>query len=386
MGILTTLIYLRVQVDKLKEKNEKPRLQFRKSTASKNSLPDSSLESADDFTFKIIQITDIHLGEQEDSDAGYEQDQKTWIMIDRVLEYESPDLIILSGDQVSANSCRSNATDYYQMLGEHLSRHNIPWAMTFGNHDDMDYQVPDSDETIPAKYSRQELLKVDQSFPLSLSQAGPEGLFGVTNYFLDISIGNENIPAARIFIFDSGGGSLPQAIEVDQIEWFWNQSTSSSSDLYKNIPAVAFQHIPTSDFYFNDFLCQGIQNEGIGHIQEDAGLAQALSDAGNVHFLAVGHGHTNDFCCPYSASMQICYGRKSGYGGYGDLERGSRVYELTISQQYDDDQQRISSFHWKSWVRLESGPIIHNVDHPVSVEAQQVGRREEGTPLATGRQ
>jgi hypothetical protein len=87
----------------------------------------------------------------------------------------------------------------------------------------------------------------------------------------------------------------------------------------------------------------------------------ALAESGRVSFLAVGHNHGNDYCCPYSNSsdttLHVCFGRHSGYGGYGNWERGSRVYELTISR----DQSDSTAMQWKSWVRLESGEIVDEV-------------------------
>jgi hypothetical protein len=48
-------------------------------------------------------------------------------------------------------------------------------------------------------------------------------------------------------------------------------------------------------------------------------------------------------------------GARTGYGGYGDWERGARVYELSIvaPQEY--------KLEWKSWVRLELGDVYDQV-------------------------
>jgi hypothetical protein len=304
------------------------------------------------WKFKILQIADIHLGEAEDTDWGPEQDRKTWIVLDKLISLESPDLMVLSGDQVTANNCESNATEYYRLLGQFLSRYGIPWATIFGNHDDLDFEIPGTNLTKPAKYSRKDLLEMDQSFLLSLTQEGPSNVFGTTNYVLDIPMGDR--PAAQIIFLDTGGGSLPQAIQQSQVEWLEKECLFSS-----NLPAVAFQHIPTQDFHFNEDVCQGFHGEGVGSVDFDAGIVQALSNSGRVHFLGVGHNHGNDYCCPYSdTKLHVCYGRHSGYGGYGTWERGARVYELTI---HEEDPYH--ALHWKSWVRLESGRIVDEVSY-----------------------
>lgn len=48
----------------------------------------------------------------------------------------------------------------------------------------------------------------------------------------------------------------------------------------------------------------------------------------------------------------MCYGRHTGYGGYGDWARGGRQILL--------DQQSLES-DMRSWVRLEDGSISGNV-------------------------
>jgi hypothetical protein len=203
------------------------------------------------WKFTILQIADIHLGEAEDAYWGQEQDRKTWQVLDKMLSLESPDLLVLSGDQVTANNCESNATEYYRLLGEYLSKYGVPWATIFGNHDDMDFEIPGTNLTKPAKYSRKNLLEVDQSFFLSLTQEGPSNVFGTTNYVLDIPMGDR--PAAQIYFLDTGGGSLPQAIHQSQVEWLEKEFLFSP----RLLPAVAFQHIPTQDFILTRMPVRG---------------------------------------------------------------------------------------------------------------------------------
>ena len=120
---------------------------------------------------------------------------------------------------------------------------------------------------------------------------------------------------------------------------------------------------------------------------EDPGIANAMSESTRIYFLATGHNHGNDYCCHYrNTTLQLCFGRHSGYGGYGRWDRGSRIYELTIpfhvhdddddnttrvdgvandDDDYDDPSATTHNIHnmeWKTWVRLESGEIIDRVD------------------------
>jgi len=317
--------------------------------------------------FKIVQIADIHLGEAENEVWGPEQDRKTWNVLRTVLTLEAPvDLIVLSGDQLTANNCRNNATAYYEKLGDFLQQFGTPWAMIFGNHDDMDFEAPDG-TIIPAKFSREDLLQVDQSFPLSLTRSGPADIEGVTNYVLDIhgTEGKEDAILSQIFLFDSGGGSIEKAITDSQLDWFRSEAFESK------VPAVAFQHIPTKSYTFDSESCRGMHDDRVSPLDYDAGIVEALYRTERFFFLAVGHNHGNDYCCAYhdqsikNSSMDVCYGRHSGYGGYGHRTRGCRVYELSFdrleAQPYSSNARRRSNeqaMAWSSWIRLESGEVI----------------------------
>ena len=50
--------------------------------------------------------------------------------------------------------------------------------------------------------------------------------------------------------------------------------------------------------------------------------------------------------------LNMCYGRHTGYGGYGDLTRGGRQILLHESNLAEDTQ---------TWIRLEDGLVQANV-------------------------
>ncbi len=87
-----------------------------------------------DGTFKIMQIADI----QED----YPVNPDTIKLISLALDKEKPDLAVLTGDQIQAYS-RCYKTDAEKKVKEvinafitPLEERNIPFCITFGNHDD----------------------------------------------------------------------------------------------------------------------------------------------------------------------------------------------------------------------------------------------------------
>jgi len=314
--------------------------------------------------FKIVQLADLHLGEDPYTDWAPRADQWTLAVIRRILRLENPDLVVLSGDQLTANNIDANATAYLDMLANVLEEFSVPYAMIFGNHDDADFEGSYPNGTIyrrPAKTSRTQLLRTDQRHRHSLSQKGPETVFGVSNYVLPVY--KDSDVKLQIMLLDSGGGSLEQEITTDQMEWYQSQRLNG-------VDAVAFQHIPTKQFQFQPPTCHGYNGErGIAPIRVDPALeiANLLQDDPLLHFLAVGHNHGNSYCCPAASDnttrmttshLHVCFGRHSGYGGYGKPYwlKGARVYEISLGGDGD------TSIHWKSWVRLETEFIVDHYE------------------------
>ncbi|GKY96602.1 hypothetical protein MPSEU_000619800 [Mayamaea pseudoterrestris] len=306
-------------------------------------------------TFKIVQITDIHLGE---TNAG-EQDPYTFETIRTVLSLEQPGLIVLSGDMVTSEVIRTNADDYIRQLASVLEPFNVPWCLIFGNHDVAYYSETDR----PARVGRSRIVRVDQaSSLLSLTQLGPNYIFGESNYWLDIYASDDATIASRVLLLDSGGGMLPEKIDASQVDWF--QATNDP-----NIATFCFQHLPTADMTYSSNKCFGDTMTGmIDPLVTDNGMMNALMDAQNVGFVAVGHNHGNSYCCPFendnvssnrwtsssssNSNMHYCFGRQSGYGGSPAFrEHGARVYELGFDPVG-------GTIQWRSYVRTERGRSI----------------------------
>ena len=303
-----------------------------------------STTDPDIFTFTILQITDIHLGEAPDTDWGPEQDRMTYAAIDTYISTEKADLILLTGDQLTANNIVDNATSYFDILGAHMDSHATPWGFIFGNHDDMPLDItPDT----PAKTDRRELMKTMEKYSEYgvTRQDSPDDVYGVSNYVLDVNL--QESPGLQILLLDTGGGSIPEELNSTQLEWL---STARRVD----IPAVAFQHIPTKEFIFIDDKCVGSYgDQSVTPPQAgDAGIVNYLIKDANVMFLSAGHDHGNDYCCPLQ-QLSICFGKHSGYGGYGTWDKGVRMFELTanVKQSY---------ITYKSWVRMENGTVFYD--------------------------
>jgi len=332
---------------------KEPSLVFR---PVKDETPAETRSESTRYVFKILQLADIHYGEAPETDWGPAQDAMSSQLIESLVLAERPDLVVLSGDQLTSDYIKENALDAHAELIRAIQVvPDIRWSIVLGNHDDHPYETFFDDGTVvltDAETTREDILNFDSNMEGSYTAAGKTSTYLIP-VFLEGA--QEASPAAEIYIFDTGGGSIPEMIEREQVDWFIDTSSRSSSF---PTPAVAFQHIASNDedWAFRNGKCVGTDEENrVKAIKKDAGLLDAIINYGNVHFIGSGHNHGFSYCCAHESPLHLCFGRHSGYGGYAKVDRGGRVYELHIEVNNSSSSR---NFSWNSWVRLEGGDIV----------------------------
>jgi len=362
--------------------------------------PESLRFNADE-KFTIVQFADLHYGESSSMD-----NRSTGVMLDILKIENEVDFAVLSGDQISGFA-RWHNKDRFMLWTSSLVptvNNGIPFATIMGNHDDQPYYfdpvwwfkrvlvvavvfpatmvlvtcfltdwkrffvstntrvllvivvaalVWSLYELAPSTHMRESLLRYEKNqFPkLSRTVLGPPSLPGVSNFYIPVF---SSTGSARVLLFflDSGGGRLQEMIYSSQTEW-----VHSVSAQYGNPHAIAFFHIPSDEFKnaVDKFDCVGQnQTEPPGTFPPSSRLSvtDSLAAAG-VRAVFVGHDHRNSWCCiPKTRSdhfdmASLCYGRHTGYGGYGDWLRGARIIQLKFDAS--------SRFTINTWLRLENG-------------------------------
>ena len=297
--------------------------------------------------FKIVQFTDIHwkYGNPASDEAGERMAE--------VLDAEKPDLVVFTGDVIFAKPAREGLD---KALEATISR-GIPFAVTWGNHDD------------EQDLSRKELSAHVATKAGNLTST-VEGISGVTNYTLSVKSTDGKRDAAVLYIFDSNSYSPIKKvkgydwIKHDQVEWYRQTSKAfTAANDGKPLPALAFFHIPLPEFH------EAAQNEStyfVGTRKEKAcapeintGLAAAMLEAGDVMGVFVGHDHVNDYVVDWRGIL-LGYGRFTGGATvYHDIPEGNgaRVIELT------EDSRTI-----KTWIRIKGGKVINEVNYPADAQ------------------
>lgn len=292
-------------------------------------------------TLKIVQFTDVHWkpGKAESSAAAK--------CMNAVLDAEKPDLVVYTGD-VAYDKPAFEALD--SAFAPVISR-GIPFAYTFGNHDDEQGRT------------RQEIFDYVRKKPLCLTTTA-EGVSGMANFCLPVKSADGKHDAAVIYVFDSNSYSSIKEIKgydwvhPDQIDWYRSQSaTYTKANGGNPLPSIVFQHIPVPEF--ND-AARDEEARLIGKRFEEAcapklntGEFAAMRLNGDVMAMFVGHDHINNYSVLYKGIL-LSYGQYTGGRTvYCPQRNGARVIELTEGSRT-----------FKTWLRMADGEVLDPITCP----------------------
>ncbi|KAJ5145535.1 uncharacterized protein N7515_000099 [Penicillium bovifimosum] len=367
----------------------------------KKSTEEQKLRFDKDNRFQITVFGDLHFAEDDKAD------KKTTGVMKNVLSSEKTDLVVLNGDLISGDvTKRSNSTRYIDQIVAPLVDHGLPWASAYGNHDS------------EIHLDSEELLREEKKHPGCLTQRSVSGsTAGVTNYYLPVfphetSNLNQSIPELILWFFDSQGGHFPMAEDdhgesvprqnwVDRtvVEWFTKANDNLTTAYGKTIPSLAFTHIPVQAMRafqnsgVNPTHQPGIDAEKVhhqggdlpsGYRSQDFPFMQALLNTSGLAAVFSGHDHGNDWCFRWDdrlagmnltgSGVNLCYGRRTGYGGYGEWARGARQILVDENSLRGDI---------RTWIRLEDGSKSGDVHLNSTYGSDQYAIRGQGSAFSS---
>lgn len=286
-----------------------------------------SLRFRKDSTFKIVQFTDLHWNNT--SPKRY----KTLKTIKYVLDKEKPDFIIFTGDIIGGELVK----DSWIAITKPILDANIPWSVTFGNHDE------------EQSMNKEDMWKFLQTLPNFIGEKG--NVSGVGNNALCI-YGSKNVEKIKsvVYLFDSHDYTENYLlgdydwIKFDQINWYRNLSDKfTAANGGVKMPSLAFFHIPLPEYKEmsqNEIL--GNKYDGIASSDINSGLFSAMIEKKDVMGVFVGHDHDNNYI-GILKNIALGFGQVTGEDAYGRMERGARVILL--------EEGRAS---FQSWIRTPS--------------------------------
>ncbi|MCC7374571.1 MAG: metallophosphoesterase family protein [Verrucomicrobiales bacterium] len=262
-------------------------------------------------SLRILQITDNHFfgGVEQglvvtDADRATEKD---WLAHVRL---QKPDLVVASGDL-----WHDNPGDRGQKTLEHvlpkLAALDVPWAFTWGNHDQLGNYQAGHDALESAQHS--------------LYRGGASH----GDYRIEIH-GADQKPVAHLFLMNSHQFGLA----AWQLAWLRRTQQDSKARGTGTLPTLAFFHIPLLDqsTLFQSGVTKGVQGEKVCNEAEDGSALPVLAESGAMRACFCGHDHVNDYAVR-GHNLDLVYGRATGYAGYGGdkVRKGAKLIEFDLA-------------------------------------------------------
>ncbi len=289
-----------------------------------------SLQMKDNADFKILILSDLQLNILTPG-----KNKKALDLAGLLIEEQSPDLVITTGDNVSF---------IYQgilvkQFVEKMESLNFPWAVTLGNHD--------SEASVDRNWHGNMYKNAENC----LFQNGPSEIDGVGNYQINILNSAGNIVKSLILL-DSHSKTKYETgrdydyIHQNQLDWYkWVTEGMEKSNGSK-VLSLMFFHIPLIEFdeAINDSdteILFGEQNEGVYSAPVSSGLFELMLEQGSTTHIFNGHDHINNLSVLYKG-IQMTYGTKTGPTSYynSDIQGGTLItikddtYEVLVEHLY----------------------------------------------------
>ncbi len=314
-----------------------------------------------DEDFKILQLTDIHIG------GGFlsiSKDSKSLNAVAAMVSEEKPDLVVVTGDiayPVVFQAGTLNNKTSAQLFADLMEQLGVYWCLGFGNHDTEVYSY----------YSREDIAALYESdkYPHCLFLSGDESADGCGNYVINIKNTSGEITQS-LFVFDSHSYTdndyfgimwKYDCIHEKQIAWYENELEALALlNGGKQPKSLAFFHIPLQEYKdawyeYTDNNCEDTEN--VKYIYGKAGehnlivycsdynngLFDKMLELGSTQGVFCGHDHLNNFSLEYKG-IRLTYGYSidylaySGIMNYG-LQRGCTVITVSPNGTFDCRQE-----------------------------------------------
>ncbi len=341
---------------------------------------ESILKFGENGKFTILNISDIQ--------DGYPLNPLTKDYIEKTLDKVKPDLIILTGDNISGYDVpeEKDAENAIREFMDIFEAREIPVAAVFGNHDD--------EET---KSTKEHQLSVYESYDCYVGEKG---------FCIKDRVGTYNLPVMKsdgsgygfnLWLTDSGtyntendyGGYA--CVYKEQIEWYKETAEKLKEENGgKAVPSINFQHIIVPEIYdalkqtkllwfgriirsknpLNDKTKFYTLPDGAkGQLREypcppyyNNGQFDAMLETGDVLATVSGHDHENTFEIDHKG-IKIINTPTIGFNAYNDINVGSRVFVIDENAPEDFETYCLTySDVYTDIDELYEARILYNID------------------------
>jgi hypothetical protein len=311
------------------------------------------LKFKEDGTFKILQVSDYQDHLNVASHFGVVH-PRTDELFQAMLDAEQPDVVIMTGDQIGGNMNGTQLQDYITQMMKPCEDREIPWFMTYGNHDE------DATTALAEGWNKEKQLGYYRGFSHNINRVSMSNCvetyadgYGthtdcVGDMYALVYDADGKTPIYNLWGLDSNryernGVKCPKLyqkitqnggwdyIRPKQVEWYVRTSEQLEAR-YGKLNSLMFFHIPLMEWSnmvieHATFGAAGLRGEGECPGNINTGLFGAAFQRGDVKGMFVGHDHINDYIGTYYG-IQLAYDASIGYQTYGGEMKGGRVIEL----------------------------------------------------------
>lgn len=346
---------------------------------------DTKLQFNNDGSFRIMQIADIQ--------DGTILTPATKKFLKEVVIAAEPDLIVLTGDNISAGSATmlikaidkqlvKKAIDNYMSVFEEIG---VPVAVVFGNHD--------AEEIV----TKEEQMEIYTTYDCCVAVDEGEALYGCGTYNVPIYSSKDAAKVAyNLWMIDSNmydetnGGY--DYVHQDQLDWYVKTSNElKAQNGGKVVPSMMFQHIIVNEIYDVITEVPAAEKDSYEYVEEenddgtkkyyaikpenlrkgelnempcpgtvDGEQFETVLQQGDVVAMFFGHDHKNSFEVEYKG-VDLVNTPGAGFGSYGDHGRGVRIIDINEnSTKYQTSIIKYLDFYADDKAMLEQFVLYGN--------------------------
>jgi predicted MPP superfamily phosphohydrolase len=303
-----------------------------------------------DREFKVMQLTDVHLG---GGFLSHKTDKLTVNAIAAMIAQERPDLVVITGDisfAVPYISGTINNAYAHRLFARLMERLGVYWTVTFGNHDSEAYNYYGR-KSVSKMYEKDTLTHCLFTADGELSGEGNHvirvknslGLITQSFYMIDTHAYTDKDKLGLKWDYDY--------VKQDQIDWYEasvKQAEAQNRTIYDALPAegreqyehlltpksLMFMHIPLREVKaaYDEYLANG-NTVNVEFIRGNAGesdpyifcsrtdenLFETVVRLGSTTALFYGHDHLNNFVLRYKG-VTLSYGYSLDYLAYDGID------------------------------------------------------------------
>ncbi len=305
-----------------------------------------------DEDFKILQLTDIHLG---GGFLSYYKDKKALNATAAMVTAEKPDLVIITGDMAypTPQAMTLNNKNGAKLIINLMEKLGVYWTVVLGNHDAEAYSY----------YSREKVgdFYEDSNLKYCLFEKGIDTIDGVGNYVINIK-NSKGAITQSLFMLDSHSYTDKDYfgifwrydnIKQNQIDWYSDsvETMTKMNDKVKGldianksyVSSLCFIHIPLGEYLdaYTEYMDNDFKDtDNVKYIDGKIGEGGRLIYCGinddeffeslkGTKAVFCGHDHLNNISLRYK-NVLLNYGMSIDYLAYIGISKKGEQRGCTV--------------------------------------------------------